>query len=685
MLSFSPQGTFVLVLFQLVLSGLAFVVLSWIRLRGPSNGPSSASRFLFAGFALLTAAFATHAFYCRLAVCPPASGDHAYYALLLAADLLRLAGASTLVGGYLLMRPNRRSTSAVIGIALGLSLLAAVRFSADATLTAQSIAPFTTAPTAEGLVLLLGAGLICRTHAVPAVAFLVLGLARLTPMLGIWRPAATELAWALEHTGTLGALVLLVLALERESLQTAMRFFLRLNLTFIVLASSLILAVAEIERRQLTEFTALQSEDLAEFARGHLLYYTQRGEPADRVVTHDDVIRKLVAEFGRYPDLRRVQVSLRGQSMALAIDQSGEIAQELWTGIRPPRPRISPEDFSVASPAFTPIVLGGEMLGRVDLVHSLERINERIGWQMQLGFILFTLAVVGASVVNGMLVVVADRTIRGQVEELERTQRTLSRAERLASIGSMADGVAHEINNPAGILVARTDYLLSVTKDDPRYGEIRDDLEAIRRQAQRIAKTVRDLLTFTRPASLPRERVSLVPIIDAVLELVRPMIVEKGIRLERRDSSSPAVSGDPSRLEQVFINLLINAVHATSTGGAITVGVSERPADHEVEVMVRDTGSGILPDHLDRVFDPFFTTKEPGRGTGLGLSIVYGIVRDHGGAVDVVSTPGAGSEFRVRLPVADRQGEETPTAVDNSQGNITKEPLGRIVQPRGAL
>jgi signal transduction histidine kinase len=686
-LSFSPQGTFVLLLFQLVLSGLAFVVLVWIRSRQRRDESAAAIRFLGAGFALLTAAFATRALYCRLAVCPPAPGDPRYYGLLFSADLLRLLGASTLVGGYLLMRARRRWASVVIVIGLGLSLLVAGRFSADANLSVRSIAPFTTARAAEGVVLLLGAGLIWRAHALPAAAFLVLGLARLTAGLGAWRPAATELAWTLEHTGTLAAMVLLALALERESLQTAVRFFLRLNLTFIVLASSLILAVAEIERRALAEFAALQSEDLAEFVRGHMLYYTRRGEPPDLVVTHDDVIRKLVAEFGRYPDLRRVQVSLRGRSMALAIDRNGVIAQERWTGFRAPRPRVSPEDFAVASLVFAPIVLGGEILGRVDLVHSLERINELIGWQMQLVFGVFTLAVAVASLVNGMLVVVADRTIRRQFVELEKTRRTLSRAERLASIGSVADGVAHEINNPAGILVARADYLLSVTKDNPQCAEINDDLQAIRRQAQRIAKTVRDLLTFTRPGSLRWERVSLEAVIDAALELIRPMIVEKGIRLERLDLSSQPVSGDPSRLEQVFINLLINAVHATSAGGEITVGVSERPAVDEVEIGVRDTGSGIPPEHLERIFDPFFTTKEPGQGTGLGLSIVYGIVRDHQGAIDVVSTPGVGTEFRVRLPLADRRCEEAPngTTMRNARIHPAEPALVEAVPRRGAL
>lgn len=671
MLSFSPQGTLVLALFQVVLSGLAFAVLLWIHVSDPSDGSSVARRWLLAGFALLTAGFATCAFYGHLAAGTSASSDSSYYAILFSSDLLRLVGSSVLVSGYLLTGGRRRCAPLVFAIGLGSSLLAALQFSAEADLAMRSIAPLTTAPMAEGVVLLLGAGLIWRRAEVPAAAVLVLGLARLTPILGVWRPAATELAWALEHTGTLVALVLLVLALERESSHIAIRFFLRLNLTFVILASSLILAVAEIERRQLAEFAALQSGDLAEFVRGHMLYYTQRGEPPDRVITHDDVVRKIVAELGQYPGLRGVQLSLRGQSMALTIDRGGVIAQELWTGARRPQPRVSREDFSVASLVFAPIVLEGELVGRVDLVHSLERINERVGWQMQLGFILFTLAVAAASLVNGMLVVVADRTIRRQIEDLERTERSLSRAERLASIGSVADGVAHEINNPAGILIARADYLLSIVRGNGQYEQIAEDLEAIRRQAQRIAKTVRDLLTFTRPASLRRERVSAEAVVDAALDLVHPMIVEKGIRLNRLTLQAPPISGDPGRLEQVFINLLINAIHATPAGGTIGVEVSEQLVADDVEILVRDTGVGIPSEQLERIFDPFFTTKEPGQGTGLGLSIVYGIVRDHNGTIDVVSTPGRGSEFRVRLPVADAgsTGCSSSTARNDDRGD----------------
>lgn len=661
--SFSPEGAFILLLLELVLSGLAFVVLLWIQLREPREKSQWPIWVLSAGFALMTVAFAGRALYCRAAVYPPASAEPSHLSLLFAAEMVRLVSACCLVVGYLLMEGRRNWGAALAVGSAGLLAIAATRQAVDAQLSVQSITPFTTASAAEAAVLLSGVVLLGRWRRLLATAFLLLSLARLSAALGAWRPSATELAWAGEHVVTLIALIILTLGLERHSRQTTLRFFLRLNLVFVVLASSLILAIAEIGRRQFADFASLQSEDLAEFVRGHTLYYTRLGELPEEVLVHDDVIHKLVAEFGRYPDLRRVQVSLAGRTMQLSIDDDGDITQQVWTGDRPTPPRVSPADFSVTSLISVPIVLDGNPIGRVDLDQDLMRINERIGWQMQLVFVLFTISVGLACGVTGMLVTAADRTIRRQYAELERTLRRLSVAERLASIGAVTDGVAHEINNPAGIVVARSEYLRSVVEAEPLYTPIRDDVATISRQAQRIGKTVKDLLAFTRPGDVRPEPVAVHSVLDAALKLIEPMVLEKEIRLERRFLSAEAtVSGDEARLEQVFINLLTNAVHATPPGGQITVSTSAAPDEGHLEIVVRDTGLGIRREHLDRIFDPFFTTKEPGRGTGLGLSIAHSITRSHGGTIDVSSTAGAGSEFRVRLPLYGLPQGITPAA-----------------------
>lgn len=652
MLAFSPEGSFVLDLFELVLSGLGLLVLLWIQFREPPAGLLLGIRTLTAGFAFLVIGFALRAAHCQVTISPLESTSPFGYWLLFAGESATLLAAGAIVIGCLIQEGHRRRAAFTLAITLMLTVLVALRFPEDSFATTRSIIPLTTARAAETALLLIGVGLLGAARLPSkALALLFLAIGRACALVAMGWPDLTELAWSLEHAGTLVGLILLALSLERQSRATSLRLLLRLNLAFIVLASSLILVVTEIERRQFVELSALHAQDLVEFVRGHMLYYTNRGEPAEAALTHDDVIRKLVAEFGRYPDLRRVHVSLQGRSMELSIAADGDIEQRLWIGERQRPVLVTPADFEVAPLIKLPIVSAEGTIGRVELDHSLERINQRIGWQMQLIFGVCTLFVGVASAVAGILIVAADRTIRRQYDELERTRRRLSLAERLASIGAVADGVAHEINNPAGILVARSDYVLSIIRNKPLYADIRDDVETIGRQAQRIAKTVKDLLTFTRATRLRREVFDVRSVVESAVGLVWPLIGETGPAIEcRLGPIAVPVCGDRDRLEQVLTNLLTNAIHATPPSGVI--GVSAAAAGGGVEIVVRDTGVGIAPEHLERIFDPFFSTKKPGRGTGLGLSIAYGIVRDHGGAIDVASTPGGGSEFRVLLPAA---------------------------------
>jgi signal transduction histidine kinase len=651
LLSFSPEAGFVLTLFELVLSGLSFLILIWIGLWDQDRRAAGAFRLLTLAFALFVVAFAFLAAYCRITVYSEPAERPVHYWVLLGSDVARLLGTCCLMAAYLIQVGRKRyvpvlGAAAAFAIALGIAL-----FSRDAAGSVASIVPVTTARLAEAAIVALGLPWIARAgFGKPAAALALLALGRAVAANGALHPPSTEFVWGFDYLLTIAGLALLAFAIERESRQASLRFFLRLNLTFVILASSLVLAVMQIERRQFLDLAALHAQDLAEFVRGHMLYYSGRGDPPEHTLTHDDVIDKLVAEFGRYPDLRRVQASLQGHSMALSINRDGEIEQELWTGDRRRVAPVSRADFAVTPLIDVPIVSGGRPIGNVQLDHSLTQINERIGRQMRLIFGVFTLFVGIGSAMTGIVFVAADRTIRRQYEEIERTQRRLSVAERLASIGAVADGVAHEINNPAGILVARTDYLLSTIEGRPAYAEICDDLDTIRRQAQRIAKTVRDLLTFTRPTPLYREVLDLRPVVESALALVRPLVPGSRIVFEYRTSMEPCrVCGDRDRLEQIFTNLLTNAAQAIRGDGRVVVTTSVLP-DGGVEAVVRDSGIGIAPEHLDRIFDPFFTTKAPGAGTGLGLSLAYAVIRDHGGAIDVSSTPGVGTEFRVKLP-----------------------------------
>lgn len=236
------------------------------------------------------------------------------------------------------------------------------------------------------------------------------------------------------------------------------------------------------------------------------------------------------------------------------------------------------------------------------------------------------------------------------VTEERRLQREVIQQEKMAAIGMLAGGVAHEINNPIGGILAFTQLMKRDANDNKA---LMDDLEEIEKAAIRCKKIVSDLLDFSR---VTREGDRVEVDINVLLEKVFPFLQREmrsfNVELEfRGDPNLPQVVGHADRLQQVFINLMTNACHAMPKGGVLTVETS-RGAGGVVLVKVRDTGEGIPKDLCERIFDPFFTTKEPGKGTGLGLSISYRIVREHGGEITCDSVGEGGAEFTVRLPAA---------------------------------
>ncbi|MBN1283737.1 MAG: hybrid sensor histidine kinase/response regulator [Proteobacteria bacterium] len=235
------------------------------------------------------------------------------------------------------------------------------------------------------------------------------------------------------------------------------------------------------------------------------------------------------------------------------------------------------------------------------------------------------------------------------VTEEMRLQREMIQQEKMAAIGMLAGGVAHEINNPLGGILAFTQLMKKDAKDDER---LLADLVEVEQAAIRCKKIVSDLLDFSR-VSRDHERKAVD--VNVLLENVFPFIQREmrslNVEMEFRGHSGvPKVLASPDRLQQVFINLLTNACHAMPKGGTVEVTTGVEDDGRTVAVRVRDTGSGMPEEISDRIFDPFFTTKEPGKGTGLGLSISYRIVRDHGGGISCESEEGKGTVFTVRLP-----------------------------------
>lgn len=242
-------------------------------------------------------------------------------------------------------------------------------------------------------------------------------------------------------------------------------------------------------------------------------------------------------------------------------------------------------------------------------------------------------------------------SLRGQMDELRRTQDQLVQSAKLAAIGELSAGVAHEVNNPLTVVLGMSELLL---RELPEGSAAARRVSTIMGEATRASRIVRGLLDFARRREPAREPVPAHELIDRAVELLDARLRRAGIDVERLyDAALPPVLVDRDQLTQVLLNLLGNAVDAMPDGGTLTLETAlvrdERGA--AATVSVTDTGTGIPEDQLERVFEPFFTTKPEGRGTGLGLSVSLGIVRRHGGVLEVRSKPGQGTTMQIRLPL----------------------------------
>ncbi len=232
--------------------------------------------------------------------------------------------------------------------------------------------------------------------------------------------------------------------------------------------------------------------------------------------------------------------------------------------------------------------------------------------------------------------------------ELSTTRHQLLQSDKLSAIGQLAAGVAHEINNPLTSVISFAQLLLKgrVTEDDARRC-----LELIAAEGERAAKIIRSLLAFARKHKPERSLQYLGPIIETVLELRVYTLERAGITIERDFAELPPVMVDPHQLQQVFLNILINAEQALSERRGGRIVVRTLAGKGVARVTIADDGPGIAPEDLPRIFDPFYSTKDVGQGTGLGLSICYGIIQEHQGRIWAESEPGGGATFWIELPV----------------------------------
>lgn len=277
-----------------------------------------------------------------------------------------------------------------------------------------------------------------------------------------------------------------------------------------------------------------------------------------------------------------------------------------------------------------------------------------------------------------------EQKIIERTRQLEDTQAQLVQSEKMSAIGQLAAGVAHELNNPLGGILGYAQFTLeklqknvpekTTAKEVQSYIRYLTDIET---QSRRCKAIVQNLLRFSRSSrTVDFEEVDVNRAIEDTVTFVEHQLHLNQIELQVSLASDlPRIQGNTGQLQQVFTNLIINAMHASPPNSAIAVTSRYSRAIGEfggaVEVLVVDRGCGIKEEHLKRIFEPFFTTKDIGKGTGLGLSVSYGIIKDHGGEITVTSAPGEGSVFTVVLPVQ---------KLEANSDTMEERPLGSILQ-----
>jgi PAS domain S-box-containing protein len=245
---------------------------------------------------------------------------------------------------------------------------------------------------------------------------------------------------------------------------------------------------------------------------------------------------------------------------------------------------------------------------------------------------------------------ITDITERKRVEvQLERQREMLHQNEKLTALGTMAAGIAHEMNNPLGIITTRIEVMLLDAEQQQLPAQVLEDLQVLHRASQRVARIAASLRSFARHSPGERVPLDLNAVVDESLQLVQKPLAGDNIQIVASlDRSLPPILGDASTLHQVLMNLLTNAREAMPTGGQIRIETSPAARPGWIRLLVADTGPGIPAEALSKIFDPFFTTKRT--GTGLGLAVTYGIIQEHDGTVEVHSRPGAGTTFSLSFP-----------------------------------
>jgi len=401
--------------------------------------------------------------------------------------------------------------------------------------------------------------------------------------------------------------------------------------------------------------------------QGALMDITERREMERRLHQHQEFTRRLVDSF---PDL--ILVLDTAANYTFVSPRSKEIL-----GYEPQEIAAMgfahcahPEDMPSVQALYADIVAGRQTFASLEV-----RVRHKLGeWRR----IRFNFSPLSDEKGNTEGVVLSG----SDVTDLKRLEEQLIQAEKLAAMGQMLAGVAHELNNPLTAILGVTELLRERPGTDDA---TRRQLELTHRQARRAARIVQNLLEFSRPASPHKKALDLSNLLERTLQLHEHSLRRNNIEVDSHlPADLPGVVGDANQLIQVFLNLITNAEQAIQEvrdSGRIQIRAGQN--GRQVTITVQDDGVGISPEALPKIFDPFYTTKRPGGGTGLGLSICMSIIREHGGNIEAETLPAGGSAFTIYMPAALGQATDSPSSSTDTATLLTESVLAAIDILRG--
>ena len=461
-----------------------------------------------------------------------------------------------------------------------------------------------------------------------------------------WENKTSLIFWDLEQFGWSLALFVFALAIGETSRNLFDKVFVRLQIAFILLASCMILVITQTEKAEYFTSIRGRSDQLMEFVREHVDRRGGQGDPLSVIAKQEDFPNAILG-LGNLPELKVVRIVADGEAATFEFADNGEVRTDLRSQALPAPVRLDSEEYFL----IRALPLKAFLTGEVTFYGTREFLDQHIRRRIVLIFSLFTVMVALSTMMIGLVVRGASMTIHEQARKLEKTHQQLLQSSKLAAIGELAAGVAHEINNPATTILSLASFWLSQENGHRPAVDV-EDLTEVSAQAQRIAQITGGLLAFSRPQVSEMRPVPLDRVVHVSLRLVEDLLRVNHISVEKNlPRDIPLILGDEDSLTRALENLFRNAIDAMPRGGVLSLNVQREDRwGTRVRFEVADTGVGIQSDDLARIFDPFFTTKEVGRGTGLGLSIVHGIIKEHHGTITVESYPGRGTKFAIVLP-----------------------------------